>query len=369
MRKELDQSAQIDRYLNNQLAGEEIADFEKRMKADPAFQMEVDSHRILHAIVVDQGLLELRKKLQAIDNAQHTNTTNFKRWGAGILLIAALSSVSYYVLTKDVKTASQSIPAKKVLPPEENVTEEIIDKKNENVKPPFKKAPATSNVTISGDTTMPSIPVVAERSVDIRTEIQATQRDTLERSGRPEQSTTASSPEKRIIDCKLQTSSIRITTIESCNGSPTGKMVIDENSDLKGKAPFVFSLDHKNYSNAHIFTSLYPGTYQLTIRDAAGCSWEYDEDIIIAEKDCRDVAYSFYPDNGEVWKIPAGQNSNGAIEIYSRNGSRVFSSTITNGYPDTWDGTSGGQSLPMGSYSFILKIEGKVSTGSVTILR
>lgn len=138
------------------------------------------------------------------------------------------------------------------------------------------------------------------------------------------------------------------------------KIIIDERSALKGKTPFSFSIDRSHYSDEYIFTGLYAGSYEVTIRDANGCYWTYNQDIHVGEKDCHSSEYSIYPAHGEVWKIPVDGNTNGRIEIYDNTGALVFSAEITSGFPNAWDGTSNGKPLPMGSYSFILKFELKV---------
>jgi hypothetical protein len=369
MRSELDKLEQIDRYLNRQMEEEELAGFEREMQADPAFRGEVNDQKLLHEMVMDQGLIGLRKKLQAIDSAHHSGSVNFKRWGTGIALVLIISSLVFYRLTTDINKSGLSIPAVKDKAVEPIVEKEIPEKKNESPEPPPEKSPDTFLSAIPGDTAIYPVPAVAEQREKIRMEMPLNRSDTLKRIKIAEQPASVSHPEKEIIDCNLKASILMLTAVESCNNSPTGKIVIDKNSDLQGSSPFAFSIDTKNYTDEFVFSGLYPGSYNLTIRDAAGCVWVYDNEIRIDEKDCRDQEYSFYPAKGEVWKIPVTQNSNGRIEVYSRGGSRVYSASINNGHPDTWDGTSNGQPLPMGSYTFILKLGDEVLTGSVTILR
>jgi hypothetical protein len=372
MRSELENFELIDRYLNNQLSGEALADFERKMKSDPAFQVEVRNHRLLHEMVMDQGLIEVRKKLQAIHHAQTVKNNHFKRWGAGagIVLIVALSLLTYSILTTDTDPISQSKPAANEQKIAEKKSEaKVLEETPEAAKPLAEEKKEPAKEILKNTTAPSSVPDLPKPSEEIKAEIPAAGPDTLKFNKTPGQPVTSPLPEKKIADCHLETSLIRVTAIESCSNSPTGKIVIEKGSDIKGKSPFMFSTDNKNYSGEYMLTALYPGSYRLTIRDAAGCSWEYEKDIVIGEKDCRIPEYAFSPGNGEVWKIPIDQGSNGNIEIYSKNGARVFSAVINNGYPDTWDGTSGGQALPMGNYSFILKSGDEVLTGSVTILR
>jgi hypothetical protein len=318
-------------------------------------------------MVIDHGLIELRRKLQAIDSVHHTDTINFRKWGAGIVLVLVIGSLIFYRLTTDINPKNVQTVKDETAKP--TVKRKDAAKQNENPGPPAEKVPNTSSPTIKRDTTTLLLPAIAERPEDVPTEIPINLVDTIKQVEIPERPVPVSPPIKEIIPCELSASKIEVSTTESCANSPTGKIVIGKNSDLQGKAPFTFSINAKNYTNEYVFAGLYPGSYQLMVRDAAGCSWEYDKDIHIDEKDCHDQEYSFYPGKGEVWRIPVGQNSNGRIEVYNRNGALVFSTSINNGYPDTWDGTSSGQPLSMGSYSFILKLEDKVLTGSVTIVR
>jgi hypothetical protein len=369
MRNELDKLELIDRYLNHQMAGEALADFEREMKADPAFRNEVNDQRLLHEMVMDQGLIGLRKKLQAIDSVHHSNGINFKKWGTGIALVLIISSLIFYRATTDINERPEDVQTVNDEPAESVTEKKISGKKNERPGLPAEEIPDAPSSIIERDTTIYPVPAASKEPEDIRTEAPLSHTDTLSQLKIPEQPAVIPLPEKEVVDCNLKTSTLLVTAIESCNTSPTGKIVIDKNSALQGKSPFAFSIDTENYTNEYVFAGLYPGSYHLTIRDAAGCLWTYDKELRIDEKDCRDQEYSFYPAKGEVWKIPVGQNSNGRIEVYNRSGSLVFSASIHNGYPDTWDGTLSGQSLPMGSYSFILKLGDKVATGSVTILR
>ena len=67
----------------------------------------------------------------------------------------------------------------------------------------------------------------------------------------------------------------------------------------------------------------------------------------------------FYPDN--------------TLEVYNRYGSAVFK---TSGYANDWDGTANvdgvvkrNEKLPVGTYYYVLEVEGEVKTGWLYIMR
>ncbi|HEY3403962.1 MAG TPA: gliding motility-associated C-terminal domain-containing protein [Ohtaekwangia sp.] len=363
MRSELEKYELIDRYLNNQLTEEELSAVNQKIENDPSFYQEVSDHRQLHDLVLDVGLLDVRKKLQALDTPP-PGGNHLLKWTVIITAIVILSAIRFYAFREDAHEITEAIPAKQQV--ENQDTPSSIQEPKDTPATHQAAAKQKQPDTITGKDTIAttaSIPVLKE---DSPAEHLVQKTDTL-KTHVPATKESNSSPAETA--CNLHLSTIIITTVESCYHSPQGKIIIDKQSDLNGKAPFVFSIDHVHYAPEYVFTGLYAGSYELMIKDANGCSWTYDQVIHVGEKDCGLSAYSIYPANGEVWKIPVDDNTNGQIEIYNNRGLLVFTAAITNGLPDTWDGTSNGTPLPMGSYSFILKSGSHVLTGTVTLIR
>jgi hypothetical protein len=378
MRSELENSAQIDRYLNQQMSGEELADFQQKLN-DPAFQSEVEEHRLLHELVIGRGLIDLRKKLQALDRNESDHTNHFTRWATGILLVVIIGALTTYRFTgDDVKVTKLPVERNGVTTPRKTIkirpgehTIAASDDKKRKSATGFAIQHDTTGINTPATTALPKPDKITTRehqqSKSITTIATA---DTLSAKKSHVTPEIEKKTETKVTECTIATSELKIITVASCVDSPTGQVVIDGQSKLKGTAPFQFSINGEKYSWARFFTHLYAGNYILTVKDAAGCVWQYPAEIRIDENDCAVTEYAFYPDMGEVWKLPVTSATNGKIEIYNRNGSQVYTAEIVNGHPDQWDGaTSDGQVLPMGSYSFILRDGGKVVNGQVTILK
>lgn len=379
MRSELENSEQIDRYLNQQMASEELVYFEQKLN-DPAFRREVEEHRLLHELVVDRGLIDLRKKLQALDNSKTSGHTNrFTRWAIGILLVVVVGVLTTYRFARnEVEVAESSAEqngatAQKtvVIPPGAATIAESDNKTRKSTTGVSVQRDTTNNAALT-EIVQPEPDKGTVEHQELKSVTIVATPDTL--SIKKFHTAPEPAPEKKneekVPECAIALSELKILTVASCVNSPTGRVVIDGQSKLKGTAPFQFSINSEKYFETRTFTHLYAGNYILTVRDAAGCEWQYPAEIRVDENDCSTTEYAFYPEKREVWKLSVSSATNGKIEIYNRNGSLVYAAEIVDGYPDQWDGTaSNGQVLPMGSYSFILRTGGKSVTGQVTILK
>lgn len=373
MRDELKTFEQIDRYLNKQLSGIALLTFEQKLKDDPQFAEEVKNHQLLHELVIDQGLLELKKKMQLHDYSDRSY--RFKRWSIyfGVLLMSLVTVTGWFITQSNREESKNSAPIIKEQPHSKaiEIKPDTI-RQSINTQPGIRKNFETKT---GNSVTMRDSVATGETSITVTPQHQQkiTVHDTAKsvklNTPLPIANIQTIKEERNALPCDLNNSMIQVQTTESCRDSPTGKIIIDTNSVIAGEGPFQFSINGKNYYSGYAFENIYAGAYTLFIKDKLGCVWNDENEITVSEKDCRTYEYSFYPSNGEKWKYPLENAVNGTLEVYSRTGSKVFSSEINNGYPDSWDGTSAGQVLPMGSYSFVLKIGNSVLTGNVTLLR
>jgi hypothetical protein len=368
MKAAYEQYELIEQYLTGKLSGSELSAFESRLGSDTLFSEEVQAHKAVHDLVIDQGLLELKAKMKAHE-AGYTGRDGKLHIISTIVLVASLTSIGL-ITSAPVSPAPAGIA---VTVPDTNGPNTVAAAGPViRTEPPLPVTPSSSarpvaasdTIEAMADTTQATHPRVfsADPAIiskrfrnDILFDIMD---DILLKDAIPE-----------AVPCRLESSVLKFSTSESCTTSPTGTIIIDKTSLFDGTPPVEFSIDGINFTAGHTFSNLYPGTYYLSVRDAQGCTWFEAKEIIVGEKDCSEREYSFYPYKGEVWKLPVSTSSSGKIEIYSRNGSLVYTSLITHGHPDHWDGTANGHPLPMGSYSFVLKADGKVITGYVTIFK
>lgn len=367
MKAVYEQYEQIERYLTGDLSGNELAAFENRLETDGPFREEVQAHQVVHDLVIDQGLLELRSKMKAYE-AGYTGSNNSLHIVSTIVLVLSLSAIG--LITSNPLPPAPA--AMVVTEPEKNNQTPVVADRVVKAEASLPAVIATPRHTAaipdtSPDTITSSVPPM-RLSQDTVTVTRRFMSDVLSKDVIP----SVMLPEVKmpdVVPCRLQGSVLKLRASESCTTSPTGAIIVDKTSFFEGTLPVEFSIDGKNYAPGYTFSNLYAGTYYLSVRDARGCTWFEAEAITVGEKDCSEHAYSFYPDKGEVWKLPVSASSSGKIDIYSRNGSLVYTGTITHGYPDHWDGTANGYALPMGSYSFVLRADGKVVTGYVTLFK
>lgn len=137
----------------------------------------------------------------------------------------------------------------------------------------------------------------------------------------------------------------------NCN-SKDGQIIVDPKQIEKGKAPFYFSIDGKNFQESDTFKNLEVGTYTLLIKDQNTCIYQYPQSLQIVDKPCginpNAIANRFTPNNdgkNDTFEIPELRNyPDCMVTITDRNGIVVFKSDI--GYPKAWDGTNNGAKLP-----------------------
>jgi gliding motility-associated-like protein len=131
------------------------------------------------------------------------------------------------------------------------------------------------------------------------------------------------------------------------------------------------SLSNNTISNPDA-TPLETTTYYLEVTDAHGCQ-NVDSMVVNVIEDFKLFIYNVITPDGngqnDTWKITNIETFEGAdIYVYDRWGGEVLS---VKGYQNDWEGVSGTDQLPDGTYYYVIKaIEtDKVYKGSLTVLR
>ncbi|MDF9798451.1 gliding motility-associated-like protein [Catalinimonas alkaloidigena] len=116
-------------------------------------------------------------------------------------------------------------------------------------------------------------------------------------------------------------------------------------------------------------------TYYLTVVDANNIRSNVDT-LTVNVNECTnltlDIPSAFTPDGDQVndlWEIENIQYAtNVVVEVFNRYGESVFRSE---GYQQPWDGTQGSTLLAVGTYYYVINVDGGLQSykGSVTILR
>lgn len=111
-------------------------------------------------------------------------------------------------------------------------------------------------------------------------------------------------------------------------------------------------------------------TYTLTVTTAKGCLASSTVKVSVLKKPL--IPNTFTPNGDSVndtWDIKyLNSYTDCTVDIYNRNGQRVYSSI---GYPTSWDGRYRGENLPVGVYYYVINPKHGRGTlaGSLTIVR
>jgi gliding motility-associated-like protein len=110
--------------------------------------------------------------------------------------------------------------------------------------------------------------------------------------------------------------------------------------------------------------------YRLTVTSAEGCSSSADVTVKVLKYLVIPNAFTPNGDGrNDVWDVKyLNDYPNNTVEVYNRNGQKLFSSV---GYPIPWDGRYNGNYLSPGTYYYIINPKNgrQVVSGSITIMR
>jgi gliding motility-associated-like protein len=131
------------------------------------------------------------------------------------------------------------------------------------------------------------------------------------------------------------------------------------------------SLDNNSISNPDA-NPLETTTYYLEVTDIHGCK-NIDSMVVNVIEDFKLFIYNVITPDGnglnDTWKITNIETFEGAdVYVYDRWGGEVLS---VKGYQNDWEGVSGTDQLPDGTYYYVIKFtdSDKVYKGSLTVLR
>jgi len=140
----------------------------------------------------------------------------------------------------------------------------------------------------------------------------------------------------------------------ACNGAGTGSITLSASG---GTNTFTYSKDGTNFQASTMFSSLRAGTYNLTVKDANGCSKTTSTSIL--EQTAIVITATI------THQISCFGGSDGEVTLSATGGSGTFQYSKDN---NTFAATSVFGSLPTGNYTFYVKdANGCVKTIAVTV--
>jgi gliding motility-associated-like protein len=155
-----------------------------------------------------------------------------------------------------------------------------------------------------------------------------------------------------------------------CPDKPDGTITANVTGGVKGSDYYYRWTD--NTTNKSLL-NIPEGIYKLTIADLNGCSIRDSVTVIAQNETCLVIPNAISPNGdliNDVWNIGLKElYPNMEVKIFNRWGESIWKSA--KGYPEPWDGTSNGKTLPIDSYHYIIDLHdgSKPIVGNITIVR
>lgn len=380
---------QIERYLKGQMSPEEQEGFEQSMQSDPDLADEVTKHQEMNSIIHDAGLMDVKKRVNALHHKNFPNGVktskvgSFLKYGtigfSGLAIMGTLLWLNSNILNGpdnnlDKNTRKQNPntgfqnSAKEDTSVSGNEEESAsLDQSNKAQSTDFKNQPSVGRKALNK---------IRPESEDLKISIPKKHNTailekapTLSQSGikNPEV------PKEKDFDaCEQVQISADFETIASCKRQSNGKILIDSNSVYGGKPPYKFYIEEKDqWIEQYHVKGLASQSYAITILDDQGCSQTYPN-LYVNEKACKAKKQMvFVPEKESKWEYPIDDNASGELIIRTRAGKQILKEQIRNGMPEGWNGrTEQGTPAQMGAYQVIFTpFNGQAQTWLLTVIR
>jgi len=370
---------ELENFLKGKLDLEGSRIIEEKINKSPSFANKVNSHRIIHEIIIDNALLELKGQMAEWKSGKNPGFS-FGRSGriiSTIILVTSLSFITYNASykSKRIDNVIQTITHSNedVITSKELQNEKSNKSKGKSLSPLKEQKSIKSknisnleiqekhDINIVNDLILPDTEI---SKLPLKEPIYSNQKIQLSIIPTPK-------PEDKI-KCNKTTPYFSTQKSGSCNGLYTGSIIFDEIPSQYGNSTFTYSIDAgKSFAQSSSFKNLANGEYKLAIKDKQGCIYHSEEIVELREpKDCNiSQEIAIFPGKGEIWIPNISENEGVNLKIFNKSGRSIFNKNIYQGFE--WEGKSqNGSSLPMGSYLYILSFNnGEILTGHITILR
>ena len=390
MRSDIEKYERIEKYLNGQLSGKELNDFENQLRSDPELAAELDKHKNISHLVHEGTLLRIRETVKEIHNTKYPRS-KFRSSNNRFILITLVGAFIIIPLffIKRIRMAieNQQLP-ENVIPKIDTTSKQVL---NVDTIKEFTHKEETRNITKSEKSNDKRVdhPVAKDpefsvsekihREKEINTEEAVTIHKVETKKAEPgkdddrKKSLPIIDTEKTngsdSLDCSNIFISAEVEIKESCEQKPTGTIQIVRSTIHGGTPPYLVSIDNgENFYSYFVFNELHQGKYIVWLKDRYNCLTNSGT-YWISSHDCS-YEYVFAPEKGERWKVP-NNGITGHLKIYNRQGKMIFSDRIEIAGNYFWDGySSANDPLPMGIYQFLLELDNNEKIiGNITIVR
>lgn len=356
----------IEGYFEGSLSDNERLLVNDLMNSDHQFAAKFNEEKSIYELVESKGDLELFSSIEAAGK-NYNSTRRIKKtiyWTAGSIVVLLTGLILTYSFSHK-NSITQEQGAKKKSSNSNDSNEVLFQNQNEeseNVKDPNLVGENRSSSLNSKHDPKTN----EERLVDVDS-INAS--DTLstiiDQNKSTETADDSNSKESNIDPCDGKEIVAKFNSINSCSDSATG--VIYLSGSIKGgKEPYSYLLNGKEQNTSRI-EGVKAGKYSIQVTDVNGCESEKNE-VLVSSKVCPKVIdYKLSPYYDEKMVYPLGNNEEGRVQIYNKDGKTILDKIVSKG--EYWDCTINGVVVSAGSYSYTLqKTNGKLVTGFISIV-
>lgn len=358
----------IEHYLNGELAGDALIQFENELATNPELASEVAMQQLSREITVQANRHELRVKLKnsmtQFDKQQQQK--KYLKYSAAALLITA--GVVFYLLNKQSESAFE----KTVVEPQKTTAAIIQKKSTDTLSKPIVETlqeyvvtkttviPKKENKKTRNQTPPPQNSTVSvSKQVTEKTPKTITAEPAVATTQKIEEPLVSASKK---FNCDNVVIKAQPTINLTCIGEANGAIIFSNELITGGTLPY--QVTYKKETSKK-FKNLYAGYYTFTIIDANKCFSVID--IELEEKECLKANHTLnlvfeteivlYESNGKTAKLT----------VFTKNGLPVFEHHYTNAV--SWNGTdNGGVKQTTGLYYYIIKTDNETINGQITIL-
>lgn len=386
MRKEIEIYEFIERYLNNQLSADELSDIQARIGSDPGFALELEKQRNIHNFINESSLIQISNELEKI-HKKHSGSSKFlKGWRWLFIIAPVILLIGLFFIVQN-KQFDKNENLDVIIQPDE-VTHNYSPDTNNSEKNTNDTTHPRSQVQQTHIMIIPEVEPEKQQENETFPAALNDQKDSIgERAVntieviQPKVKKPELNPINKTIDSTEITETLATEPCDnikinaesrvekSCSEKSTGKIIIDKESINGGLPPYEVSINNKGeFTNQMTFTGLFPGNYQIFIRDNNNCI-QLLGNFNVESKTCS-YEFVFAPDKGEVWVVPEYEVPF-TLKIYSKKGINIFTKKIDYEGGLEWNGrTNNGDELPMGAYMFVLEsVNKKPIYGTITLIR
>jgi hypothetical protein len=377
---ELNDHILIDDFLNGNLSGAALDEFNARMENDADFKGEVEVQELANLVIVNNERMNIKAQLQQIHKERTNSSSNGRKWwGLGLVMVAVGILVSVWLVNQNdsIEVVAQDQENKALIKDIlETNPDRNFDVENKEIVTPI----ATEEEPLVEKDAIEDLGL-AEKNNKIKTENEP---DKIVDQIEPAEKTIPIISEEIPVDIIVETNvdtiqdpclgvdqvSPNYQLIKPCIGGKEGEIIFD---DLAGKEVLFseFSIDGgESYHSSMEKMELSIGNYQVVAKNNLGCISKM-KSVEVTYADCNFV---IQPNYDKYWEIEVPElNEQVTIEIRNaRTGVMVYQKNLAAFEKFIWQGNDlNNNQLTMGNYVYWFKSDkkGVFSKGQITLVR